>query len=175
MHSSPPIVSAHRLARLLAWARLALAWAAMVLFSEDAPLLDLRRCIRRVRLLSLDRLARMVRNLVIVRAAQMAGPRARRRTVRAFAPPGFARRMRPSRILRSCGGSALRRVLRDRDPARRMARITEALRDIDRLARKLVRRLRRGLTRLRPLVMRRPPSSLVCSFAAPAPFAADTS
>lgn len=175
MHSSPPIISAHRFARLLAWARLALAWAAMMLFSDDAPLLDLRRCIRRFRLLSLDRLARMVRNLVIVRAAQMAGPRARRRTARSFAPPGFARRKRPARILRSCGGSALRRALRDRDPARRMTRIIQALRDIDQWARKLVRRLRRGLTRLRPLVMRRPPSSLVCSLAAPAAFAADTS
>jgi hypothetical protein len=175
MHSSPPIISNHRLARLLAWARLALAWAAMMLFSDSAPLLDLRRCIQRFRLLSLDRLARLVRNLVIIRAAQMAGPRARRRSARASASPGFVRRMRPARILRSCGGSQLRRVLRDRDPARRMARIIEALRDIDQLARKLVRRLRRGLTRLRPLVMRRPPSSLVCSLAAPAPFAADTS
>jgi hypothetical protein len=173
MKSSPYIISSHRLVRLIAWARLALAWAAMMLFSEDAPR-PTRRRIRRYGLLSLDRLERLVRNLVLIRAAQLARRPARRCTF-AFAPAGFRRRRRTRQLLRAVAGSRLRRALRDRDPAKRMARLVQALADIETLARRIVRRLPKGLTRVRALVAVRPPHERIRSLAAPARCTCDSS
>ena len=173
MHSSPHIVSNHR---LVAWARLALAWAAMILFAENAPQQPRRRLIQRHPLLSPDAWARFVRNLVIIRAAQIArGSAGCAAPPRVFAPRGFKRRMRPRQLVRSSAGAWLRRALRDRDRARRFMRLLEALRDLDSLAVRLARRLVRRLTRLRPIIATRPPHVRVASLAAPAPFVSDSS
>jgi hypothetical protein len=78
--------------------------------------------------------------------------------------------------LRRVAGSWLRRSLASEGGAAlRISRLLAALADLDTLARRLVRRLRRGLTRLRPIVMTRAPQSACTSLAEPAPCAADSS
>jgi hypothetical protein len=86
--SRTPIITEHRLARLIAWTRLALAWVAMLMFSA-APKVSTRR-LERFANLSLDSLARRVRNLIIIRAVQFLNPRRAPRQRFNFAPAGFA-------------------------------------------------------------------------------------
>jgi hypothetical protein len=167
--SRTPICTTHRLARLIAWTRLVLAWVAMLMFSA-APKINARR-LGRFANLSLDSLARRVRNLIIIRAAQLMNPRRRAKQRFNFAASGFTRRTIPRQLLRSIGGSRLRRALGHCDPAARISMLLEALRDIDALA----RRIARYLTRLAPIIAVQPPQDAARTLAAFAPRAADSS
>ncbi|MBX3511099.1 MAG: hypothetical protein KF700_07850 [Hyphomonadaceae bacterium] len=112
---------------------------------------------------------RAVRNLILVRAVQLAAPIARRRK---GGPPRRAPRVN---ILRAAFGSALRKRLRGGAAGQTVAALFRALQDIEALARHIVRRLLRGLTRLRPLRPR--PAAARASDGAPGaiPCGADTS
>ncbi|MBC7769728.1 MAG: hypothetical protein H7124_13185 [Phycisphaerales bacterium] len=159
-----------RLARLIAWARLALVWFAMLMFAAAPP--RNRRRLGRFALLSLDDLARLVRNLILARAAQLAGVgRAKRAPCRNYAPSGFSRRLRPRQVARSLAGSRLRRALRHRDRATRISILLAALRDLDAHARNVARKL----TRLAPIIALQPPHHAVRTLARLPLVAADTS
>ena len=175
--SRSTLCSEHRLARYLAWARLALAWIAMMLLSGETPRARRRIVRRRYCLLDPGVMTRLVRNLVIIRAAQLSRRRRRRPNLLDSTPADFTRRTRVDAAwLRRVGGSRLRRSLTSEGGvAARISRLLAALSQIDALARRLGRRLRRGLTRLRPIVMTRVPQDACTSLAEPAPCAADSS
>lgn len=176
MKKPPSPFNPHRIARLIAWLRAMLAWAASVLFADAAPS---RRHIRqRYGFLALDPLARLVRDLAIVRAADLTHLRARPRFrgVRNASAQGFHRRTTRGAWKRAIAGSRLRNALKHRDPAQRIQLLLAAIADIDAFAlRYLARRAKRRLTRLLPILMFAPPPALFVSRAAPEPCAVNTS
>jgi hypothetical protein len=177
MNKPPSPFNPHRIARLIAWLRAMLAWAASVLFADTAR--PSRRHIRqRYRFLSLDPLARLVRDLAIVRATDLVHLRSRPRSrgVRNAAAHGFRRRTTRGAWTRTIAGSRLRNALKHRDPAQRIHRLLAAIADIDAFARRyLVPRAKRRLTRLFPVLMFAPAAAPLVSCTAPDPCAADTS
>jgi hypothetical protein len=152
--SRPFLLTQHRLKRLAAWAMLMLAWM-LAVFSDGAAISG-RHARARHRRANLDRIARIVCALIAQYAAQL--PNRRRKpyqALRQFAPRGFAQR--PQRHLwRSAFGSALRRRLYAHDPRQRIAKLSAALRNLDELAAMFARRMDRGFTRLKPIVLVRP-------------------
>jgi len=147
-------ISALRFDRLKAWARLTLLWMGALMFAPLAAGFNRRR-IARYQHMTLSRMANTVARLILIRAAVMyAPPRRHRRTSRPFAPEGVRQRATPQHLVRSAIRSRIRRALRHRDPGQRLAILLGALVNIDALARKLYRRL----TRLRPLIIARPPA-----------------
>lgn len=167
-------VSPHRFARALVWARLMLMWLARFVFG-DARLPKWRHVVQRHEYASLDRLARLVRNLIVVRAVKLARLRRRPRTLRDFARPGFRRRMHPRQIVRAAFGARLRRALRHRDPLQRLARLLDALANLDVHAAACALRAKRGLTRLHALSSIAPPPVALAAGAGCAPQPADSS
>lgn len=169
--SRSTLCTEHRLARLIAWTRLVLVWIAGLFFNEAFEP-SLRR-LDRYGFISLRTLKRRVRNLIIIHAAQHLGVRAgaNLRPRQDFAARGFSRRLRPRHFLRSIAGVRLRRALRSRDPATLISNLLTALREIDKLARSVARRL----TRLAPLLVARPPCTVLRTLAVTAPCAADSS
>jgi len=167
-HRSNP-AQKRKLARLIAAAWLTLAWIGAALFT-DTLRIDRRHIRRRYYWLNLDRIARVIACLVVSRAGAMM-PSVNRPPVRDFTGSGFKRRLRRTRMLRAFFGSKLRKALKHPDIARRYARLVRALLDIDALARRIVRRLKRGLSRLRPILPLRPPHHRVRSLGAPAALA----
>jgi len=150
---------AHRVARLIAWARLSLAWIGAMLFSAHPPRPQRRHIRRRYSRFSLDAMARMTARLILIRACALAGGgRPPERSPRNHAPAGFTRRTELKHFLRSAVGSKLRRALRCRDLRTRLARLTHALANIDAYAAKhLVPRLKRRFTKLFVITPVRPP------------------
>jgi len=177
MKHTPPFLTQHRFARLIAWLCAMLAWAAATLFANTTR--PKRRHIRqRYAFLSLDYIERLVRELIIVRAADLThlGARPRLCFVRNRAARGFRRRTARGAMLRSIAGSRLRKALKRRDPAQHLQVLFAALASIDALARRyLLPRAQRRLTRLFPILMFAPPAAALSSLAAPAPHAADSS
>ena len=169
----------HRRARITTWARLMLAWIGMMLFAPEPPRAkngQLRRLIRRrYPQLSLAPMARLVAHLIFMRALAMLRVR-RRPRVRDFTGAGFRRRLNPRHVLRAAIGSRVRAGLRHPDLRTRFARIVAAFNEVDAIAARLVRRLRRGLMRRTAIVAVRPPRANVRSvgFATSVAFA-DTS
>lgn len=160
MHARPTFLNPRSTARIVLWARAMLSWLALVLFGT--PMCISPRLIRqRQAYFSLDWAARLVRALAIVRAVEIAAlPPRRGSPAYDGAPPGFARPVARGATLRAIAGSRFRRALKHRDPAQRLQCLLAALGDIDALARRyLVPRGRRGLARLRPVLMRAPPST----------------
>ena len=171
-------LSQHRFARLIAWARLMLAWIGAVLFSTGAVAVKRRHIRRRYGFLSLDRMAHMTACLIFARACDLARrpPVRRGAPLLDHAPHGFAKRTRGRHLLRSAIGSKLRGALRHRDLGVRLSILIDALANLDAWARLLVARLNRGFTRLLAIIPVRPPHDNVRDTAAPsAPYAADTS
>ena len=151
-----------------------LTWVAGVVFGEG--LAGRRRLRQRGRFLSLDRLARLTCRLALIRAVEITGVRARRRTVRNTAPAGFRRRIAPRALRRACLGARLRKALNRGDLKTRIEVLTAALTDIDAFARRyLVARARRGLTRLCAVVLIAPAADVLLSAPASAPACADSS
>jgi hypothetical protein len=164
----------HRIARLTAWALAMLAWIARFWFGADA--LNARRLNRRVRFLSLHRLTRLTCCLAIIRAVEITGIRARKRTIRNTARRGFRRRTASHVPTRACVGARLRKALRRGDFAERIRFLTIALSDIDAFTRRyLVPRALRGLTRLCAVVLFAPPAAAIPAQPAFAPICADSS
>lgn len=168
MQAKPAVINAHRLARVIAWARCVVLWLRAV-FGGRAELIA-----RRLDLLDLDALTRAVSRLILARAAEITSFRARQAPCwRAPAPRGFRRHQ--AKTLRAAIGSRLRRVLKRGHDDERLACLLAALAEIDAHARRLVRRLKCGLTRLRALVVCAPPVERVSSAGAAAPLFLDTS
>ena len=122
----------HRVDRLNAWARLWLVW--FVGFCASFWRDD------RTQARDVARAARTVASLVILNAVERmpTPPRANNRHGR----------LNPARM-RGVVGSNLRRALQGRDWRARLMAILTVMRDLDRHAGALARRLRRGMTRLR--------------------------
>lgn len=174
MKTEPRPINAHRLDRLIVCARAAIVWAAAVFL--DGLLPNRRRIRQRYGLLSIDKLTRIVRNLMIARTAQMVTRAPGRAVPRNFAPPGFRRRMRPRNLLNAIAGARLRRFLKAGDDAQRFARLIRVLGNIDAYVRRfLLRRGRRGVSRLNGLRVVRPPHHAARSLAAPVLAFADSS
>ncbi len=98
---------------------------------------------------SLAGLTRMIVQLAIVRAGELSGLRRRRLT---YFKRG--RDLRTRHLFRSLIGSRLRRRLKHKNPATRIAILIGVLRDLDGFARPLAQRMRRRLTRLWPIAAR---------------------
>lgn len=158
MRRSPhPPITQHRVARLNAWARLWLVWFVGVWASFWR---DDRAQAREV-----ARIAKGVAALVILNAMQLmpALPRAKHRHGR----------LNPLRE-RTVVGARLRRALQGRDWRARLMAILTVMRDLDTHAARLVRRLHRGLNRLRVIDPKPEPAPMLAHFAASA-IAADSS
>ena len=163
--SPPPRIGVQRLKRIALWALLMLSWIAAVLGGATPK----RRHLAQRGDARLDEMTRLVRSLVILRAVEIAPPRRTRRTLRFTRP-----RRQLQGLVRTCAGSALRRALRARDPLQRVQRLLAALRQRDVLAARLLRRLKRGLTRLAPIAAAARNQTLR-TLSAPPPCAADSS
>lgn len=133
---------------------LLLAWLGRALFAMTfAP--D-ERHIRQRGHYSIARLARCVRALIVVRALQLYKHRPiqrDRRIARMNVQRGFVRRIKRGAIIRALFGAALRKALAARRPLDRIARLINTLRNCDHLARRLIKRMQRTLTRLHPIVL----------------------
>lgn len=156
--------NARKLARLIGYAQLVMAWVMAVLFSATPPNVSWRQARTRLCYFSANKLARIIRHLVIARAGEMMLRRRRPRRIspRNYAPAGFTRDIRRGAMLRAFAGSALRKSLKHRDLAARFAILAAAIRNIDALARRLVRHLKgRGCTRLYAMIALRPPHTRI--------------
>ncbi|MGD9982277.1 MAG: hypothetical protein AB7H66_13125 [Hyphomonadaceae bacterium] len=170
MHIPKRHLSQHRRARLIAWTLAMLAWLAWVFVADRAP--SRRHMRQRYGLISLDRLARKVALLILVRAGELAH---KRRRANPFLARCRGRARQPRHICRSIIGSRLRRALKHRDFTTRITILTDALRRLDVWARRYVRQMRRGLTRLWPIRAKPAPSAPLSTLAAPGIFFADSS
>jgi len=143
---------------LTTWAELWLqAFAAILLFLVDAD----PACVRR----ELQRMARFVSTLVFLHVALRFRP-PRPKTWRHPVPRAG--------MLRAVKGGCLRRRLDGRDPVARFFAILSVMRDLDAEIARLLKRLARGLTRLRVILPERSASALAASALTPV-CAADTS
>lgn len=133
MRTAPQIISTHRLARLNAWARLWLVWFVGVASALWRPR-------------ALDHVARGVGSLILLNAAARW-----RRRIRTNNRHGRVKR----ETRRIAIGSRLRRALRGRDFASRLGAILAVVRDAEHHIARLLRRLHKGLTRLRTIAPER--------------------
>lgn len=153
-------IAPFRLPRAIAWMQAMLAFLAALLSGKLKNTSAARRRARgfigcRLDFLAAE-LARLALVLIFIRAAEMAPRRAKRQPgPPGNALPGFKRRARPRgpRLVRACIGATLRRSLRANGVLARIARIAGALANIDAHAAALAPRLKRGLSRLCPLVL----------------------
>lgn len=166
MQATPrPRLSPHRQSRLIAWALAMLLWLRSVLN------ISRRHLRQRGAFFTLDRLARLITNLIVIRAAEIAGNRTPRR--RLFRDRGVDLRRRHFR--RSVIGARLRRALKHRDFDTRIAILIRALRDLEPLAARLAKRMRRRNTKLWAIVPRPVAAEALAAAAVTAHAAADTS
>jgi hypothetical protein len=155
----------HRRQRLVLWALAMLVWIASVFAGKP---ITSRQAHQRGDI-SLDGLTRMVMQLAVIRAGELARTRRRRPT---FFKRG--RDLRRRHLLRSVIGSRLRRKLKHKDIATRIAILIAVLRDLDSIARPLAQRMRRRLTRLWAVTAKPLPADIIGSPAYP-PALADSS
>jgi hypothetical protein len=168
MHIHKPLLTSHRRQRLVLWALAMLTWLAAVLFAGRE--ITVRQLHQRHRRMSLDGLTRMTIELMICRAAELARLRRRKRNFWRY-----GRDLTPRHLFRSLVGSRLRRVLKPRHARERIAALIHALRNLDAFARRLAKRMRRGLTRLWPIIPAPTAPACVVTLAAHAPAFADSS
>jgi hypothetical protein len=143
MHSRRPhLTTSHKRRRLALWTLTVLQWIAAVLFAGKQ--ITLRQLAQRWPRISLERLTRTVIKLIIVRAGELA----RRRPPKRLRFWNRGRDLRRDHIVRSLLGSSLRRALKHKDLATRIARLIGVLRNLDAYAQRLALRFKRGLTRL---------------------------
>ncbi len=143
-----PLITDHRLTRFLTlvWLRL-LRMAGRLMFGV-APFKD-----------ELNAFSRFVAAFVLIRAVRLADSPRRappRRTRRpANAPHGFRRRRarKSFAFVRIAVGAKLWRALRGRSAFAHISALIRAILDRDSLAARLAQRLKRGLSRLSPLVL----------------------
>ncbi|HEX8902402.1 hypothetical protein [Vitreimonas sp.] len=178
MKKPSPILSPQRNARLVAWARLMLAWVGALMFSTTLGKISERHLLARMYYTNLDRVAATIANIVLLHAfAKLGYPSSGGTpfTLRDHTGVGFARRTQVRNILRAGQGVWLRRRLNHRNLLTRLGLIVQALNDIDALAARAARRLRHGLTRLFAIRAVRPPHDAARTLATPEILAADSS
>lgn len=137
---------------------LMLAWMANA-FHAAAGAINHRHARQRAHF-SVRRLAHRVRGLAILRAIYVFEQRHRPLWWRERWPsarPGFARRTAPPNHVRAIFGAALRKRLAARTPLARIGQLMQALRDLDRLAARVAKRIQSWLTRICPILLVRPP------------------
>jgi hypothetical protein len=151
-------ITNHRLARLNASMRLWLVWfaGACAAWWSGGERASARQ---------LDALAYRVCQLIVVNTAARYTPKQR--------SPHRHGRLKSVRQ-RTIVGSAIRRAMRGKRAPHRLFAILAIVRDMDRRVTTLLRRLRRGLTRLRVIVLKPEPAPLFAS-AHYTPICADTS
>jgi hypothetical protein len=162
------LTTQHRRRRLALWAAAMLSWVAAVLFAgRDVTVRLLRQRYERV---SIERLTRLVINLLIIRARELAP--VRKGKLRYWR---HGRHLVARHFIRSLIGSKLRRVLKHKDLATRVANLIRVLRNLDAAARQLGARMKRRLTRLSAIKPARLPADALVSLAAPTLAFADSS
>jgi hypothetical protein len=160
------LTTPHQRRRIVLWALVVLAWIAAVLSGRRIT----ARQVRQRGDLSLARLTRTAICLLILRAAEFTPRR-----------PGkplywkYGGDLRRAHLIRSVAGSRLRRVLRGRDLATRVARLMGVLRELDRHARHLAKRLGHRMTRLYAIVAAPMAPATIPAMPAFAPALADSS
>jgi hypothetical protein len=170
MNFIPRHLPKHARARLIAWTLAMLAWLAWAMSGAAAP--KRRHIRRRYRFISLDRLARTTAMLIISRAGDLARKRFGRRNPFFNRVRGRARW--PRHVMRSLIGGRLRRALKHESFTTRVAILADALRRIDAWAAPLVKRVRRGMTKLWPRRTAPGAPAPVVALAVPPAFFADT-
>ena len=167
MHEAKrPYLTQHRCRRLVLWALTMLAWIGAVL----AGVVPNRRRQRQRGDVSLDTLADFIKQLVLMRDAEVSDVEYERALF-----SRHDRDLRCAHVFRSVIGSKLRRALRHRDPARRIALLIHALKHLDVLTADFARRVRRGFTRLWPILPALMPAVAIRAAAVPALAAPDSS
>lgn len=163
-----PLNIDRRLTRFLTVVWLRLLRMLAKLFTGEAPYRE-----------DLNAMSRFVASFILIRACQRLDPDPRPAPPErpANAPPGFHRR-KPARsfaFVRAAVGSKLRRRLRGRTAFAHIAALIRAILNLDALIAQLVKRMKRRLTRLRPLVLAHAISAECPARRTPTTFAADTS
>jgi hypothetical protein len=168
MQSHRPILNQHSLRRLALWTLAVLSWIAAMLFHNRA--VTLRHIQQRFDLISLPWLTSLVGKLIILRAGELARLR---RSKHNYWRCG--RDIRPPHIFRSVIGARLRRALTHKDAHVWIANLIAVLRSLDAHAALLAKRLRRGLTRLWPVLRRIAPATALLGPPASSPAFPDSS
>lgn len=164
MRLNAPPISELRLQRYQRWMLLWLRWLAAFL-TEAGASAPLSRQAEQIAHQWLDKVERLLVDIVLIRAA------ARVRPLRALKHSAYRRE--EAHMARAVIGSAMRRALR---PKRLDQRLTALSQDLQGLVARLLKRLPRGLTRRRPIRMRREMRAPTIAFVgAQAPLCADTS
>ncbi len=159
------LTTAHRRQRLALWALAVLGWIAGVVFGERG--FAHRQLRQRHRRIAIERLTRLVVQLLIVRAFELAPVRARKLR---FWRNG--RDLKRRHFIRSLIGARLRRVLKPKGLAQRIANLMRVLRQLDAFARHLAGR---RLTRLWAIAPAPVAAEALATLCAPGPAPADSS
>jgi hypothetical protein len=163
-----PILTQHRLQRLVLWTLTVLTWFGAVLF-DNRPIR--RRHAHQRGDISLAWLTRMVSALIMIRALHIIGRTPRPR-------PRYwmrGRDTRPSHFQRSLFGAGLRRMLKHKHPATHLAQLSTILRNLDAYAAHLARCMRGRRRRLFRRVPPIAPAVLFLGSPAPTPAFSDSS
>jgi hypothetical protein len=137
-----PIITQHRLQRLILWTLALLHWIAAVLFANRPAH---ARHWRQRGDTSLTHLSRWTAALIMTRALHLLRAHPRRRRFHYWRRTFSAR---PSGFCRSLLGAKLRGALKHKDPATHIAQLIAVLRDLDTYAARLAFRMRHRLRRL---------------------------
>lgn len=170
MHFTKPCFTID-LARLRAWARLALCWTWSLLTGAAFN----PRHMRTRGAITLDQIARFVAELIVVAAMRAARLHARPKPWgNPFPIVGFRQKwLRPT--ARRAIGARLRAQLRHRDPLVRIIILLHALVHFDAYVARMTPRMIRRLSRLEPRIVVAPPADAVITLAVHTPRAADSS
>lgn len=151
MHIHRRHLNQHRFRRIALWALAVLSWIAAMLFHDRA--VTVRHIQQRFDLISLPWLTSLVGKLIILRTGELARLR---RSEHIYWRRG--RDIRPRHIFRSVIGARLRRALTNKDARIWIEKLIAALHNLDAHAARLAKRLRRGLTRLWPVLLQIAPA-----------------
>jgi hypothetical protein len=163
------LTTKHQRQRLVFWALTMLAWLASLLFAGRAP--SHRQLRQRGRAMSLHGLTMLVKQLILLRAQGLA--KLRRNKRRVFFKHG--RDLKRRHLMRSILGSRLRRAFADRDPAKRIFALIDALRHLDAWAARFAKRLKCGFMRLWSIAPAPMPADALHGAPTPSPACADSS
>lgn len=166
MQTHRPILTQHRLQRLILWALAMLSWIAATLLADHS--VNARHRAQRGDI-SFAWLTRLVTNLIFIRATQIG--RFRRRPIIYWR---HGRDLRRRHLRRSLLGSRLRRALKRKGAAEQIAQLIAVLRNLDAHAARLAHnvRHRRRLWRNTPAIA---PADALRGRVAFAPALADSS
>jgi len=165
MKPAPRTICPRRLQRVILWTVIWLYWIEGVL---AGAFFCSERCFR-TRVFSLDRMAWRIRSIIYHRAMQHV-----QRREPQLRYHQSARLWRRDHFIRALFGGRLRKLLRRRDVAIRLAIFRDVMRNLDRHVARFAKRLQHGLTRYHAfkfaLVV-----DAIASLSAPEPSAANTS